>query len=240
MDHPGREFYDQWAKRTLENPRRKAILMWKAVNLANLFFRTLKQEVIYSVCEVGGSEGILLNTLGYLLGARELVNYELSSEFCEVGQAQYPNIKFINSEFSAPVQADYDIIVLSDIVEHIEDEDRFLKDVSASCRFALFKMPIEKCINATIADLRYLMRGKTKPEELRYGPGHYNGHLRGYTLRQAQASISKHFHILDVQVSDVTYFYGSWKRRFLKRWLGTRSTIWFFGGALFALGEGKK
>lgn len=230
--------YEQWAERQLNDSRRRAILKWKAVNLANLFFRTLPNEKVSSIAEVGGAEGIVLNTVGRLLAATELVNYDTSSRFCQVGRVQYPHIKFVNSPFPGSTRSLYDIIVLSDIIEHVENEERFLQDIAASCRFALVKMPIEECIMEN--DLLRAAMGRRKREDERYGPGHYNGHLRGYTVRQAKASIARYFSILDMQISDTLYFGSrSPKRCFLKRILGTCGAVRLFGGALFILGKSR-
>jgi hypothetical protein len=206
VKHPGKEFYEIWAKREAANPERKTTLKWKAVNMANLVLRSLKGESIRSVCEIGGAEGIVLNTIGCLVDANELVNYDLSSVFCEAGKLEFPEIEFINEEFRQQ-GASYDLIVLSDIIEHVENESEFLEMVSARCRFAVFKIPIEKCV--TDAELVYKLRGCFKPENLCYGPTHINGHLRGYTLAQAHASVAKYFTILDMQKADVLNFYGS-------------------------------
>ena len=230
--------YERWAEYQLDDPRRLAILKWKAVNLANLFFRMLPNEKVSSIAEVGGAEGIVLNAVGELLAATELVDYDISSRFCQVGRVQYPHIKFVNSPFPGSTRSFYDIIVLSDIIEHVENEDQFLQDVAASCRFALIKMPIEECIMEN--DLLRAAVGRRKREDERYGPGHYNRHLRGYTVRQAKASIARYFSILDMQLSDTLYFYGTPKSRFLKRMLGTLVAVKLFGGALFILGESKQ
>ncbi len=237
MKHPGKEFYETWAKRETANPERKATLKWKAVNMSNLVLRRLKDKSIQSVCEVGGAEGIVLNAVGRLVDADELVNYDLSSVFCEAGKLEFPQIKFINEEFGKE-GAIYDLIVLSDIVEHVENESEFLEMVSARCHFAVFKIPIEKCI--TDADSVYKLRGRSKPENLRYGPTHINGHLRGYTLNQAQASVARYFKILDMQEADVLNFHGTPKQFRIKRWFGVKGAIWLFGGALFVLGQSKK
>lgn len=237
MKHPGKEFYEIWAKRELSNSQRKATLKWKAVNMANLLLRNSKNEPIRSVCEIGGAEGIVLNTVGKLIDAAEMVNYDLSSAFCEAGEFAYPEIKFINEEFGQR-ETVYDLIVLSDIVEHVENESDFLNMVSTRCRFAVFKIPIEKCL--TTSDLFSRLRGRSKPENLRYGPTHINGHLRGYTLNQARTSVARYFNILDVQEADVLNFYGTPRQIQIKRWLGVKSAIWLFGGALFLLGQSKK
>jgi hypothetical protein len=213
---------------------REVILKWKAINLANLFLRSRKDRSVQTVCEIGGAEGMVLHSIGQMLKVDKLVNYELSSRFCEVGQQIYPDIQFKNTEFS--FDDDYfDIIILSDILEHVEDENNLLEAVSKRCRFALFKMPIENCLVNT--ELYYLLRGQTKPIDRKFGPAHYNGHLRGYTVSQAFGSIGKFFRVLDCHLSDTLDFCGTRKEKRMKNLLGTKIIVWLFGGALFILAE---
>ena len=230
------EFYDKWAQIQSKSPFRETILKWKAVNLANLFLRTLKDQAVHHICEIGGAEGTVVNHVGYLLDAKEMINYEPSTEFCKLGASIYPDVAFINTEFRGQ-ETKFDLIILSDILEHIGNEKNFLRNVSQSCQFALFKIPIEKCL--TQMDFVYWMRGRKKPPELQFGAEHMNGHLRGYTRQEGLKSVSRFFHILDTQSVEVTWFYKSRTAAMMKRWFGTGLGILFFGGALFVLGKSK-
>lgn len=228
-------FYNEWAERELCNNLRHVILRWKATNLANLFLRTLKINEVESVCEIGGAEGTVLYYVSQVINAKKIVNFEISEKFCKVGNHEYPNIDFNNLEFSEN-EADYNLIILSDIIEHINDEDQFLAMVAAHCDYVLLKIPIEKCAETTIAP--FLPHHEDR-NRFKYGPTHYNGHLRGYTISQAKKIISKYFLILDSLDSDVLFFYGTQKRLLIKKWIGSKGSIFLFGGALFILGKSK-
>jgi hypothetical protein len=239
-----KSFYEKWAENQRNDPRREIILKWKAVNMANLIFRTLADEIIDTVCEIGGAEGIVINTLGNLINAKYKLNYEISTKFCQLGKAQYPDIEFKNSEFDyvdiinkPKMLIKYDLIILSDITEHVIDDILFLRAVGRSCKYVVLKMPIEKCIMDS--EILYWLCGRIKPKNKRYGSKHYNRHLRGYTIKSALNSLSPFFEIIDYQVSDVTYFYPSPKSIFIKKILGSRITSHLFGGALFVLGVAK-
>jgi hypothetical protein len=234
MSNASIEFYDAWARQQMDDPLRGTVLKWKAVTLATLFLRSTLVDRVECICEVGGAEGILLNVLGSLLETGKTVNYELSTEFCHLGSTLYPQIRFINAVFDEAGEP-FDVIVLSDILEHVEDDAGLLEAASKRCRYALIKIPIEKCLSAS--NLRYLLTGKTKPREQCYGPQHVHGHLRGYTVREALALISPHFEPIDRQLSDVIYFYPSTLK---KRWLGVSLTFKLFGGALFVLGKSRR
>jgi len=231
------DFYDNWSIDQLMKSDRTRILQWKAINLVNLFLRSVKDTLPESICEIGGAEGTVLNSIGRILNGRKLINYDVSNSFCQYGAKIYPHIVFINEEFSNRRKDIYDLIICSDIIEHVEQEDSFLKVISQSCHYALFKIPLEKClINSAVW---YWFHGQAKPKSHLYGPNHYNGHLRGYTLHQAIKAVKRNFNVLDLQVAHVAHFYGGQKQRWVGQHLGEYITTWLFGGAIFLLGTSK-
>lgn len=238
-----KEFYDNWATKQLQDSDREVTLKWKAVNMANLIFRQLNNEEINYICEIGGAEGIVINTLGDLVKAKVKKNYELSEEFCKIGEYLYPDVEFINAEFGEKDgngnknSSIYDMVVLSDITEHVIDDSSFLAEVGAACKYVVLKMPIEKCLISH--SWAFLLMGRKVPIDRQFGFKHYNGHLRGYTIKSALNTVSASFDVLDYQVSDVTYFYPSKRASFIKKLMGERITTYIFGGALFVLAKAK-
>ncbi|MBL4574931.1 MAG: hypothetical protein JKY51_02390 [Opitutaceae bacterium] len=238
-----KRFYDNWAIKQLEDSDREATLKWKAVNMANLIFRQLKNERINYICEISGAEGIVINTLGSLVKAKNKRNYELSEEFCKIGEHLYSDIEFINAEFGKDSDKNgesssiYDMIILSDITEHVIDDSSFLAEVAKSCKYVVLKMPIERCLISH--NLAFLVLGRKVPLDRQFGYKHHNGHLRGYTIKSALNTVSESFDVLDYKVSDVTYFYPSKRASLVKMLFGERMTTYVFGGALFVLAEAK-
>lgn len=226
-----RDFYDSWATRQMHDKSRDTVLKWKAVNFLNLLLRN-NLNPLDDVCEIGGAEGILLNTLDHVIAIQSLSNYDISSVFCDAGKKLFPKIHFNNYDF-IDNPSRHDLALLSDITEHVENDRKFLFTVSKHCKYLLIKIPIEKAfINSAVF---YAVRLKKKPEELRYGINHINGHLRGYSICHASKFISEYYQILDHEISDVAYFNPSKKKRLLKRILGKRIFILIYGGAYFAL-----
>ena len=72
-----------------------------------------------------------------------------------------------------------------------------------------------------------------------YGPKHYYGHLRGYSIHEAIKVVQRDFVILNKQVSDVVHFYGGKRQKWISKYLGEYISTWLFGGALFLLGESR-
>lgn len=235
-----KKFYDNWAIKQLKDSDREATLKWKAVNMANLIFRQLNIEKINYICEIGGAEGIVINALGNLVKAKNTRNYELSKEFCKIGEHLYSDIEFINAEFGNNTSENssiYDLIILSDITEHVIDDSSFLAEVGKSCKYVVLKMPIERCLISH--DWAFQAMGRKVPLDRQFGHKHHNGHLRGYTIKSALNKVSESFDVLDYKVSDVTYFYPSKRASLVRKYFGEKMTTYVFGGALFVLAEAK-
>lgn len=234
MDTP--DFYNKWAEDQLENKEREPKLKWKAVNLLGLLLRNGAIS-FNSVCEIGGSEGIVLDTIAKVLNPAKTVNYEISSTFCETGRNKFQNITYINKDFLEHPEY-YDLVILSDIVEHVENDDLFLNVVSKFSRYLVIKIPIEKSLFSS--EIYHILRFKKIPENMKYGKNHINGHLRGYNVRQAMKYISKYYRIIDSEISDVSFFNPSKKKKILKRLLGLKFFVLLYGGALFAFAQSRE
>ncbi len=230
-----KEFYEGWANQQMRDKSRVAVLKWKAVNFLNLLLRN-KLEHFNTICEIGGAEGILLDTLDKVIDIKNIDNYDISRTFCDAGKILYPKIHFKNYEFSDnPIF--YDLVLLSDITEHVENDHAFLNTICKYSNYTLIKIPIEKSIINSV--FFHAIRFKKIPETLKYGEKHVNGHLRGYTIRSAHKLVSKYFSIIDHEISDVAYFNPSRKKTWLKRVAGKRTFVRIYGGAYFALGESR-
>lgn len=225
------QFYDDWASKQLLDKKRDNILKWKAVNFLNLLLRNGHNR-FERVSEIGGAEGILLNTLDQVISIENLINYDISSNFCTAGKKRFEKITFINQDFIQNPSF-YDLILLSDIIEHVENDDEFLRTVSKYCKYLLIKVPIERSlINSS---LFYAITLRKKPLNLRFGSTHINGHLRGYTVNDARKLLLKHFQIIDHELSDVAYFNNSMKKVRHKNIFGKQIFIRIYGGAYFVL-----
>lgn len=230
-------FYGVWARKQLEDPFRDTVLQWKAIHLAGLFKRNFPHERLTSICEIGGAEGTVLSVVSGLLGVRNQFNYEPSSEFCDAGRGKYPGIHFLNSLFGGKGDR-YDVVLLSDILEHVEDQDTLLAQAGARCRFVLIKMPIERSFSTS--RVGYLLRRRTRPPEMVFGPQHYNAHLRGYTVRSALSVIRRHLEVIEWYAIDHSFSYrGSARFAALRKWIGLSPLMRIFGGSLFIVARGK-
>ncbi len=227
------KFYDNWAVQQMHDKKRATVLQWKAINFLNLLLRN-NFDSFEKVAEIGGAEGILLHTLDSNIAIKSLNNFDISSKFCEAGKIKYPKIIFNNYEFFEKPEY-FDLMMLSDITEHVENDHEFLEMVSRYCKYLVIKIPIE--IAFINSGFFYSARLKRKPDEFKYGKNHINGHLRGYSIPSAKRLISKYFNIIDHEISDVSYFNPSRKKALIKNLVGKNAFIRIYGGAYFALCE---
>ena len=154
----------------------------------------------------------------------------------KIGRSKFSHIEFKNHLFGSD-NTTYDLTILSDILEHVEDDTELLQSVSKRSHLLLFKIPLELCLTQT--KFFYWLTNRIKPPKLEYGHQHCNGHLRGYWLWNARKLISKHFEILDESLSDTEYFYGTPIRKLFRKLFGIRMTILMFGGAWFGLARSR-
>jgi len=170
--------YDSWAADQLKDEKRKSILLWKAEHLAKL---VPPNFCFKNALEVGCAEGIVINRLRELLHVQKCYGIDVSHTFLSHGRAAYPEVEFIQvSGIKSPfADKSMDLIVLSDIIEHIEDLNSFMKEVKRVGKMVLLKVPLDK----------YLWR-KLVSEPLGrssvVGAGHPDGHLREFSKNSCE------------------------------------------------------
>lgn len=86
---------------------------------------------------------------------------------------RYPEINFYASNFESFFDkcSKYDLTILSDIVEHVEDDLLLLKKTAKVSKYILLNLPLEKC---------------EEYENRKYGPKDHEGHLRAYSYEDAE------------------------------------------------------
>lgn len=179
MDISNRKFYENWSANELKinYEKRKQTLLWKAGEMLKLVSKDINFR---SILEIGCAEGVVLNEISKQLKIERAVGVDLSENFTKFGKKMYPNIKFINDDFRDVdfKENEFDIVVLSDIIEHIQEYEELLHKVKRIGRYIIFKIPIERCIYA------YLLRPKI-------GKDHPSGHLHQFSIKDCFEMLKK-------------------------------------------------
>lgn len=172
--------YDSWAAKQLQNNygERKATLLWKAEQLARL----IPAHTHFSTAlEVGCAEGIVINHLRELVNIEKCFGTDICQTFLRFGKKHFPDIEFIHYDglnFPFPDQF-ASLIILSDIIEHIDDLFSFFQEVKRVAKYGLLKVPLDE----------YLWRkliSKPLGRSPLSGFNHPDGHLHEFTEKSCK------------------------------------------------------
>jgi predicted TPR repeat methyltransferase len=148
---------------------------WKARKLSQLIPAGI---VFNNILEIGCAFGVLLNNIADRLSIKTRAGIDISSENIKLAKELYPDCNFISGTLEdylkiIPAGAEtsqFELIILSDIVEHLPDDLTFMKRVSEISNFVLLNLPLEKCF-----------RNRNR----QYGENDSSGHLRSYDKEMA-------------------------------------------------------
>ena len=126
---------------------------------------------IASVLEIGCATGELIAAMPVQPGGRK-VGIDISPANIAVARERHPGVEFQCGDFREVVPFGFDAVIMSDVLEHVPDDEGFLRDASALGGITLVNLPLE--------DNWLNMRR-------RYGPDDVSGHLRRYSYAQGIA-----------------------------------------------------
>jgi SAM-dependent methyltransferase len=175
--------------------------------------------VINSILEVGCATGDLLASFPSGSDSTHRTGLDISENNIAEAKKRYPDILFLATPFEEFVQQEpgvFDVIILSDILEHVPDDVGMLRLAGENARYVLLNLPLEKC---------YEFRDRE------YGPNDFRGHLRAYNVEDARklvanANLEEEKGILRHYVTQSAFRRFLWNKlvvhqKGLKRWLGS-------------------
>ena len=153
---------------------------WKTEQLVKLVPAHL---VFNNILEIGCAIGILLNNIAEHFSIKNIFGLDISSENIKVARDLYPDGTFfqgtiddLSTIFRNKAFTKFDLVILSDIIEHVPDDLRFLSTVKEISSYVLINLPLEKCY---------------KNRNRKYGMEDPSGHLRCYDEKEALSLINK-------------------------------------------------
>ena len=125
------------------------------------------------VCEIGCGAGGVLAELQKLSSAEvDFVGYDISPQAHAISQRYArPNLNFVLGDAFADGES-YDLVMVMDVVEHVENCFEFLRNVRGKGTYKLYHFPLEITCSAAIRDM--LARG--------YDLGHIHHFSQGTAL----------------------------------------------------------
>lgn len=117
------------------------------------------------VCEIGCGSGEILACLAPAWGSQCVFEgYEISPQAFALCQGKAsPQVRFHLEDFCASASSGYDVILLMDVLEHVEDPFAFLRAVAPRGRYKVLHIPL---------DLSVLGMFSRLPERVRASAGH--------------------------------------------------------------------
>jgi SAM-dependent methyltransferase len=159
---------------------------WKMPHLMEMVPPTFHAE---SVAEIGCFNGHLIANIA-INGRRDFASYgyDVNPIAIEAARKLYPNTTFFAQDCFEAGRT-FDLVLLSDIVEHIEDDCEFLRKCRSLSKHILLNLPLEK----SLANVNR-----------QYGFDDPSGHLRAYSLKDAELLIRKAgYQIVNKQVVSI-------------------------------------
>ncbi|MGB8490738.1 MAG: class I SAM-dependent methyltransferase [Bacteroidales bacterium] len=187
MDNAGFEkFYDNQPDYTAfrSSPEKqtdyRTLADWKVRNLIRLVPQSL---AFRNILEVGCAFGVLLDNIAGRLNISDRTGIDISGENINVARGLFPDCRFFKGTLEELCDKEtgqlkgkkFDVIVLSDIIEHIPDDTGFLKAAAAVSDFILLNLPLEKSF-----------RNRNR----NYGEDDPSGHLRCYNRDLAEKLVT--------------------------------------------------
>jgi hypothetical protein len=154
----------------------KILVDWKVRKLTGV----IPDHLTFSnILEVGCAFGVLLNNIADRLHIKARTGIDISGENIKTARILYPECGFFKGALEDYVKEKsyvlknqrLDLIVLSDIIEHIPDDLGFLKLVRDVSEYVVVNLPLEKSF---------------KNRNRKYGFEDPSGHLRCYDKKLAK------------------------------------------------------
>lgn len=116
---------------------------WKAKQLREMIER--HHLTPQSVCEVGsGAGGVLAQLQEYLDPSCTFDGYEVSPEALQRSKCkENEKLHYQQKDFSKEGDAHYDLMLIVDVVEHVEDYFSFLRNLRSKADYKLIHLPLE-------------------------------------------------------------------------------------------------
>ena len=138
---------------------------WKAEQVLNMLRRNNVKPT--TVCEIGCGAGEMLHCMANVYGAGvQFSGYEISPQAFEIcKRKEQPNLHFYLEDI-VDREAAYDLVLVIDVVEHVEDCYRFLRQVRTKGKFKLFHIPLDLSVESVL--LGFILDGRASAGHIHY------------------------------------------------------------------------
>jgi hypothetical protein len=140
---------------------------WKA----DLIFHMIQKHHLdpKTICEIGCGCGEILRQLQLKLPATtKFTGYEISPQAYELCKERSNNrLSFFLKNYYDDQDNSYDLILLIDLIEHLEDYFQFLRDIKVKSQYKILHIPLEMFVLAVLHQ-QFLLGQKKKVGHLHF------------------------------------------------------------------------
>jgi ubiquinone/menaquinone biosynthesis C-methylase UbiE len=130
-----------------------------------------------AVLEVGSGSALVLKGIAGAVGAEKKISSDLSVSMLCAAKVELPEAILVRAgaDHLPFRESSIDLVILCDILEHVDDVPLVLKETRRIAKNIAFKIPLEKCL---MIMLQEIIRGKKS-----HGFGyHQSGHLYAWNI----------------------------------------------------------
>ncbi|MBI5453822.1 MAG: class I SAM-dependent methyltransferase [Deltaproteobacteria bacterium] len=115
---------------------------WKIEKVRKLIGERLSPRVI---CDIGCGAGLIAKGMAEAYPDAKVIGLDISLDMLEAARRNNPEADFVNARIeSLPIgEGKADIIMLMDVLEHLEDPGKVLRALSQVARHLVIKVPLE-------------------------------------------------------------------------------------------------
>ncbi len=181
---------------------------WKAKHILDMLSRNDLQPA--SVCEVGCGAGEILNQLySRMPGHVTFTGFDISPQAHELAiKKENERLRFVLGDLLEAEDQVFDLLLIIDVFEHVEDYLGFLKGLKGRSKYKIFHIPLDISVQRVLLGKPILKRRR----EI--------GHIHYFTKETALATLEDtgydildHFYTpgsLDLASSSFIYTLGRW------------------------------
>jgi SAM-dependent methyltransferase len=161
--------------------------LWKARQIRSMLERHALEP--QTIAEVGCGAGEILKQLEHLLPDATLVGYEVSPQALEFARGrESERLRFELKDFCDD-DVPYDLVLLIDVVEHVEDHFSFLRQVRAKAGHVLLHLPLDLSVQSVLRS-RPILEKRSSVGHIHY----FTKELALATLIDAGYDVVDHFY----------------------------------------------
>ncbi len=175
------EFYEQLGC-NLDSARERLDAGWKVRSMLEV----IPTDKFSSVLEIGGGSALVLKGITSAVHTEIKINCDIAVSVLNAAKIEMAEALLIRASADhLPFRdSSIDLVILCDILEHVEDVDLLLNEARRIAKHIAFKIPLEKCV---MIRLQEIIRRKKS-----YGLGcHRSGHLYTWNKKDALSILQR-------------------------------------------------